>query len=119
MRRISWGLLLAACLGAAQDGATLSGQVSDHGAPVAGAIVTISHRGFVKSVTTDADGRFAIDPVPVGRYDFRTTAHGYAIVERSVAVSAVHRNGVDVSLLPADQQSISVSDLQARKVATN
>jgi hypothetical protein len=120
--RMVLGLMLALCLRASQESAALSGQVFEHGAPVAGAIVTISNRGFVKSVTTDADGRFALEPVPPGRYDFRTSAHGYAIFERPVVIHSdnPHRNWIDVKdLIPADQQSVSVFDLATRKVARN
>ncbi|HYL38200.1 MAG TPA: carboxypeptidase-like regulatory domain-containing protein [Bryobacteraceae bacterium] len=116
------GMLLALCLSAGQDSTSLSGQVSEHGTPVAGAIVTISNRGFIKSVTADAGGRFAFEAVPPGRYDFRTSAHGYAVFERTVILHSdnAHRNWIDVKdLIPADQQSVSVTDLATRKLARN
>jgi hypothetical protein len=116
------GLLLALCLSrASQDSTALFGQVSQDGSPVGGAIVTLSNRGFVKSVTTDAGGRFVLEAVPPGRYDFRTTAHGYAVFERPLIVhSDAHRNWIDVKgLLPADRQTVSVGDLTARKLARN
>ena len=116
------GVLLVLCLlQASQDSTVLFGQVSQDGSPVTGAVVTISNRGFVKSVTTDASGRFVLETVPPGRYDFRTSAHGYAVFERPVTLhSDAHRNWIDVKgLLPADQQTVSVGGLAARKLARN
>jgi hypothetical protein len=116
------GVLLALGLSrASQDRTALFGQVSQDASPVAGAIVTLSNRGFVKSVTTDASGRFVLEAVPPGRYDFRTSAHGYAVFERPVILhSDARRNWIDVKgLLPADQQTVSVGDLAARKLARN
>jgi hypothetical protein len=119
------GLMLAVAvplLSAGQAGSTLSGRVSDGSAPVAGAIVTVSSPGFLKSVTTDDSGRFSLEPVPPGRYEFRTSAHGYAVFECPVIVHSgySHRNWIDVkNLIPADRQTVSVLDLAARKQARN
>lgn len=116
--RAAVGMILGLCLlEAGQDGTTVFGQVSDHGSPIAGAIVTISNRGFVRSVTTDASGRFTLEPVPPGRYDFRTTAPGYAIIEHPVTLHPGdgHRNWIEVkSLTPVDQQTVSVGELAPR-----
>ena len=109
-------------LSASQDGSAFSGRVSDGSAPVADAIVTVSSPGFLKSVTTDADGRFVIEPVPPGRYELRTSAHGYAVFECPVMVHSgdSRRNWIDVkNLIPADRQTVSVLDLAARKQARN
>ena len=119
------GLILAVAvplLSAGQAGSAFSGRVSDGYAPVAGAIVTVSSPGFLKSVTTDDSGRFSLDSVPPGRYDFRTSAHGYAVFECPVIVHSdeSHRNWIDVkNLIRADQQTVSVLDLVARKQARN
>jgi len=116
------GVMLALNLHTLENRTSLSGQVSEHGAPLAGAIVTISNRGFVRSVTADAEGRFAFEAVPAGRYDFRTSAHGYAVFERTVILHSdnAHRNWIDVKdLNPVDQQSISVTDLATRNLARN
>ena len=119
------GLILAVAvplLSAGQAGSTLSGRVSDGSAPVAGAIVTVSNPGFLKSVTTDDSGRFSLEPVPPGRYEFRTSAHGYAVYECPVIVHSdgARRNWIEVkSLIPAGQQTVSVLDLAARKQARN
>jgi hypothetical protein len=116
------GVLVGMCLfGASQDSTALFGQVSQDGSPIAGAIVTISNRGFVKSVTSDSSGRFSLEQVPPGRYDFRTSAHGYAVFECPISLhSDAHRNWIDVKdLVPAGQQTVSVSDLAARSLARN
>jgi hypothetical protein len=117
------GLILSLALpllGASKAGSALSGRVSDGSAPVAGAIVTVSNPGFLKGVTTDDKGRFVLEPVPPGRYEFRTSAHGYAVFECPVIIHSDGLNWIDVKkLIPADRQTVSVLDLAARKQARN
>ena len=116
-RSISVLLMTLGLLQAGEESTALRGQVSERGSPIAGAIVTISNGEFVRSATTDANGRFALKPVPPGRYDFRTTAHGYAVFERAVTVRSEdsRRNWIEVkSLIPIDQQTVSVSELAPR-----
>src|SRR5215469_10888278 len=69
--RLFLAALLVLCMEARKVETTLLGQVSAHGTPIAGAIITISKRTFLKSVTTDNEGRFMIPPVPPGRYTLR------------------------------------------------
>lgn len=107
---------LSSCC-AIQAATQLRGRISDHGAPVAGAIVTISNHGFLKSVKSDGDGRFTFDAVPRGQYDFRMTASGYAVVERPVTVRFryIHRNRIDVKhLIASDEQTVSIDALPNR-----
>ena len=116
--QIALGSILAVSVLNAESQPALCGRVSAGDAPVADAIVTVSNRGFLKSVTTGDDGRFEVEPLPPGRYDFRASVPGYAIFERSVVVrlNDPHRNWIDVKdLVPADQQTVSVAHLAARK----
>ena len=116
--RAALGIGLGLCLlQAGQDNGTVSGEVSDHGTAISGAIVTISNGRFVRSVTTDSGGRFTVETVPPGHYDFRTTAPGYAVFERTVVLRSGdgHRNWIEVkNLLPADQQTVPVAELAPR-----
>jgi hypothetical protein len=116
--QIVFGSMVAVSIVNAQPRSALYGRVSAGTAPVANAIVTVSNRRFLKSVTTDDDGRFAVEPLPSGRYDLRASIPGYAIFEHSVTVHSddSHRNWIDVKdLVPADQQTVSVADLLAQK----
>jgi len=118
------GLLALALplISASETGSALSGRVSEGYVPLPGAIVTVSSPGFLKSVTTDDSGRFVIESVPPGRYDFRTSAHGYAVFECPVIIhpNDSRRNRIDVTdLIPADRQTVSVFDLAVRKQARN
>lgn len=100
-----------------QAATELRGRISDHGTPIAGAIVTISNQGFLKSVKSDEEGRFTFDAVPRGQYDFRMTARGYAVIERPVTVRLgyIHRNRIDVKhLIAADEQTVSIDALPNR-----
>ena len=84
--------------------------------------MTVSGPGFLKSVTTDDDGRFQIESVPPGRYNFRTSLAGYAVFECPVIIRSndSRSNWIDVrELIPADQQTVSVADLAAAKQTRN
>jgi hypothetical protein len=114
-------ILAMSTSGASPLGTALLGRISDGSTPVADAIVTISNRGFVKSTTTDGNGRFLLEPVPSGRYDFRTSAQGYAVFECPVAVRGgdPHRHWIGVTaLVPVDQQTVSVVELRRRQPNT-
>ena len=112
-------IMLAALPLLAADAGTLrfAGRVFDgQGAKqVENAIVTVSTpAGFVSSVTTNKAGEFAFTSLPGGEYDFRVTAHGYAIYERQVTVSGnAGVRELDIRMLvPADKQTVSVADLR-------
>ena len=52
--------------------------------------------------------------MPGGQYDFRVTAHGFAIYERQITVSSdAGVKELDIRMLvPANKQTVSVSELQ-------
>jgi len=78
------------------------------------AIVTVSTpSGYVSSVVTNKAGQFSFASLPAGEYDFRVTAHGYAIYEREMTVSAdAGVRELDIRLVvPANKQTVSVSEL--------
>jgi protocatechuate 3,4-dioxygenase beta subunit len=112
-----FGMLLALPLLAASAGHLgLRGRILDgQGArQIPEAIVTVSTpAGYVSSVVTNQAGEFSFASLPAGAYDFRVTAHGYAIYEREMTVSAT--GGVrelDIRMLvPVDKQTVSVSQL--------
>ena len=111
-------MLAMSITGVRPSGTTLLGRISDGSIPVSGAIVTVSNRDFVKSATTDEYGRFVLESVPSGRYDFRTSAQGYAVFECPFVVRGgdSHRNRINVTaLLPVDQQTVSVVELRRRQ----
>ena len=79
--------------------------------------MTLSTATFVQSVVAGEDGRFAMEDVPPGRYDFRITAPGYAVFEAPVVVRSgdAQKNWMEIkNLLPATQQTVSVSDLAGK-----
>jgi hypothetical protein len=87
---------------------------------VPNAIVTVSTAsGYVASVVTDRNGEFNFAALPAGEYDFRVTARGFAIYERQLTVA--DNGGVrelDIRLLvPADKQTVSVSELRKSEPA--
>jgi hypothetical protein len=78
------------------------------------AIVTVSTpNGFVSSIVTNHAGEFSFSSLPEGQYDFRVTAHGYAIYEREVTVSlAGGVRELDIRMVvPANKQTVSVLEL--------
>jgi protocatechuate 3,4-dioxygenase beta subunit len=94
----------------------LRGRILDaHGArQIPDAIVTVSTpAGYISSVVTNQAGEYSFASLHAGEYDFRVTAHGYAIYEREMTVSA---NGgvreLDIRMLvPVNKQTVSVSEL--------
>ena len=87
-------IMLAALPLLAADAANFSGRVFDVAGDkqIAGAIVTVSTpEGYISSVVTNKAGEFAFATLPAGEYDFRVTAHNFAIYERQITVSSQRR----------------------------
>jgi len=86
--------------------ATLSGTVKDtSGTPVHGATVSVAN---VRSITTDANGVFAID-LGDGTYALRVAHPGYDTEE----LKARAGDSVDVTLDPAFAETITVAGIRA------
>lgn len=108
----------------AEDASVVRGHVTHLGTgrPMAGAEVVIGTRtqndfAKVKSVRSGEDGRFEVRQVPVGTYEVRVSAEGYA--PRTAGYRKVRPNGLEevaVSLAPAERVSGTVVDLQGRPV---
>ena len=82
---------------------------------IADAIVTVTAPvGYLSSIVTNEAGEFCFESLPAGQYDFRVTAHGYAIYERQITVSsdAVVRELAIRLLVPADKQTVSIRELR-------
>ena len=84
MKRLIFTTLLAALttFAQAQTTQTIRGQVTDvaSGEPMTGATVMVDNQTTM-ATTTDADGRFAIQKVPVGRHTIRVSFIGYEPLE--------------------------------------
>ncbi|MBV9055413.1 MAG: TonB-dependent receptor [Candidatus Eremiobacteraeota bacterium] len=87
-------ILLAAApaVAPAQDAQPLkiSGTVSaTDGTPIAGATITISSQGFVRSTRSDRHGHFHLKHVPAGTYSVRASAAAYQTLwQRTVTLDA-------------------------------
>ena len=115
--RAAFILLAALPLLAAGSSERFAGRVFDVAGSkqIANAIVTVSTpSGYVSSVTTNKEGAFTFSSLPAGEYDFRVTAHGFAIYERQITVSSdAGLKELDIRMLvPANKQTISVAELQ-------
>ena len=84
MKRLFFTTLLAALttFAQAQTTQTIRGQVTDvaSGEPMTGATVMVDNQTTM-ATTTDADGRFVIQKVPVGRHTIRVSFIGYEPLE--------------------------------------
>ena len=124
LRFIAVGFLAAlvpSAPGWAQSGAGIAGSVlTDTGAPARGAVVDLSGNGLHLQRTTDAQGQFAFNGLPLGTYRLTATAlqrNAYASVDLSsdgahitlrllttvgsvhaVSAAATRGSGTDVSL---------------------
>ena len=85
MKRLAFLAVFVAALttfAQAQTTQTIRGQVTDvaSGEPMTGATVMVDNQTTM-ATTTDADGRFAIPKVPVGRHTIRVSFIGYEPLE--------------------------------------
>jgi TolB protein len=64
--------------------------------PVAGALVTVD---AILTVTTDANGKFSIDKVPSGDFDYTIEAKGYATISGSGSAEPGKPLPLSVSLI--------------------
>ena len=86
----------------AQTSATLAGRVHDStGGVVPGATITARHleRSIERIVVSDADGRYVIAALPVGRYDVRVELSGFKpVVRQGVTLTVNEALAVDFTL---------------------
>lgn len=100
-------LALALLLGGARSASaqgTINGTVSDSGtgAPVAGAVITVS--GTRVSATSEVDGHFVLRDVPIGNAILQLRSLGYAPVQRTVTVTDGQSITADFQLRPRPVQ---------------
>lgn len=110
-------MLAALPLLAAGNSAHFAGRVFDGNGTreLSGAIVTVTTpSGFISSVVTDKSGNYSFASLPGGEYDFRVTAHGFAIYERQITISSdAGVKELDIRMMvPANKQTVSVAELQ-------
>jgi outer membrane receptor protein involved in Fe transport len=109
------GLALAALAG----GAPAFGQglgfpvvgtvVAKDGAPIAGALVTLSGAGVTKSARSDARGRLDFGKLPAATYGVAASATGFApLRDRTIAVRAGEINRIALTLERARASSLLV-----------
>jgi hypothetical protein len=113
-------LLLILCLASlpvlAQAGANsvLKGLVSDpSGAVIPGASITLSgDGGFIKVVSSDADGKFTIANVPGGKYTIRVSSTGFTLFEQQgFDIQGGRQITVNAKLnIASEKQQITVTD---------
>jgi len=94
MRIVRWvGLMLAAMLCAGMAGATIFGTVQgvvhdpDH-RPIVGASVALkaANSDWARTATTDANGEFRIEAVPLGDYVITVSQTGFDTLEQKITV---------------------------------
>lgn len=113
--------LLLAPQAMAQDitSGTLSGKVTDAaGEPVAGATVSITSnsRGIARTVTSGADGGFAVPQLPLGLYTIAAEKAGIGATTVTDAPVVLGGSSFAVRLEPADGGAIVVTAARAREL---
>ncbi|MCS7081076.1 MAG: carboxypeptidase regulatory-like domain-containing protein [Chloracidobacterium sp.] len=95
------GFLIVANAQSESGGAGIEGLVVDQsGAAVAGATVVIKNRetGYTRTVTTDANGRYAAGVLPVGVYEVEATVSDRQPGRRIVKLTVGNTESVDLKL---------------------
>ncbi|MEV0612238.1 S8 family serine peptidase [Nonomuraea sp. NPDC050404] len=88
----------AAVIAAPDEGlGDLSGSVTAGGGPVAGVMVSVSGP-LSRSVTTGADGGYAIPRLPAGQYELTAAKFGYGTATSTVTITADQATTADVPL---------------------
>ena len=73
------GFVLAAQCALAQETGSIQGKVTDtSGAPILGAVVTVTNAGTSRTTATDGQGAFRISSLPPGNYSVKISANGLA-----------------------------------------
>jgi hypothetical protein len=120
---ITMALLLASLpvLGASPTGSIVGTVLDSSGASVAGAkvIVTAPATGFMRSVTSSADGGFVCPLLPVGVYNVAVESSGFKKFEQSgVEVKAEISTSVFATLRPGSASETIVVQGEANQVDT-
>lgn len=107
-------LFSLAAFGQATNQSVLKGLVSDpSGAAIPGATITVSGQGgFVKVVTSDADGKFTLSGIPGGQYMIRVSSVGFSLFEQAnFEIAAGKQITINAKLnIEAARQEITVTD---------
>lgn len=122
----SVGLLLCAVrpvrLQAQQDAGAITGTVLDQtGKIIQGAAVVVKNEstGFVRNLTTDAEGRFSAVDLPAGAYTIDVSAPRFATAARAgLQLAAGGTEDISISLKVADMaQTVTVEAVTVSSVA--
>lgn len=116
-RRFISAIILLALLAPLQVFASVFGTVKaivhdPQHRPVQGALVEVQSRtsAFKTSAVTNEDGIATVSSVPVGEYDVKISAHGFATVEQPTTVSSGNVQELHFALaLAAHQETVDVS----------
>jgi hypothetical protein len=98
------------------------GTITDpSGAVVLNAVVEIHNpvSGFVRTVTTDSSGRFAIPNVPFNPYHLRATSQGFAAHSQDIDVRSVVPVTVNVALKLQSSETVTVEAGGAEELLEN
>ena len=98
------------------DGVTIRGRVTDDaGEPIAGALVRTKFRNRVRSVESDADGRYEIPGGMPGMTRVVASAEGRALDLQTVRVDA-EMDPVDFTMVPGGRIEVQVLDADGRGI---
>lgn len=111
---LNFVLFSLAAYGQATNQSVLKGLVSDpSGAAIPGATITVSGQGgFVKVVSSDADGKFTLSGIPGGQYMIRVSSVGFSLFEQAnFEIAAGKQITINAKLnIEAARQEITVTD---------
>lgn len=113
-------MTVSSAFAADKNNGSVAGQVAvSSGENLENVTVLIKHngKGFSRTTTTNADGKFNLKALPVGQYTIEFVKNGYQTIKQSqLTVSAGNKSNYDINMSLAGIETISVSGQMIQRI---
>jgi len=113
-------LTVGSAAAADKNNGSVAGNVAIQGGQHLGNVtVVLKHngKGFTRTTTTDADGKFNLKALPIGQYTIEFVKDGYQTIKQSqLTVKAGNKANYDINMSLAGVETISVTGQMIQRV---